>query len=136
MTARITILIVDDHPIVRQSMRAFLDVQPDLNVIGEAESGAQAVLLARESLPAVVLMDLTMPGMNGVEATQALKQVSPRSQVIVLTSSYEHDFIKPALQAGAISYILKDIRSRELAEAIRKAARGEAVLPAHIARSL
>jgi NarL family two-component system response regulator LiaR len=130
MTTPITILIVDDHRMVRQSIHAFLDAQPDLHVVGEAESGEKAVQLARDWLPDIVLMDLVMPGMNGVEATRAIMHVSPETRVVVLTSSQEDDYILPALQAGAISYTLKDIRARDLAEIIRKAIRGEAVLHA------
>src|SRR5438270_5098845 len=122
---RISILIVDDHSVVRQGVRAFLEAQADLSVVGEAESGEQAVQLAQKYLPDVVLMDLLMHGMNGVEATRLVKQVSPRSQVIVLTSYYEDENIFPALRAGAISYTLKDIHPTELVEAVRKAARGE-----------
>ncbi|MBA2394491.1 MAG: response regulator transcription factor [Ktedonobacteraceae bacterium] len=116
---RISILIVDDHSVVRQGVRAFLEAQADLSVVGEAESGAQAVQLAQKCLPDVVLMDLLMSGMNGVEATRLVKQVSPRSQVIVLTSYYEDENIFPALRAGALSYTLKDIHPTELIEAVR-----------------
>ncbi len=125
---RITVLIVDDHSVVRQGVRAFLEAQADLSVVGEAESGAQAVQIAQKYLPDVVLMDLLMTGMNGVEATRLVKQVSPLSQVIVLTSYYEDENIFPALRAGALSYTLKDIHPTELIDAVRKAARGEPVL--------
>jgi len=130
---RISVLIVDDHSVVRQGVRAFLDAQADLSVVGEAESGEQAVQLAQKYLPDVVLMDLLLPGMNGVEATRLVKQVSPRSQVIVLTSYYEDENIFPALRAGAISYTLKDIHPTELVEAVRKAARGESELHPRVA---
>ena len=130
---RISVLIVDDHSVVRQGIRAFLEAQADLSVVGEAESGEQAVQLAQKYLPDVVLMDLLMPGMNGVEATRLVKQVSPRSQVIVLTSYYEDENIFPALRAGAISYTLKDIHPTELVEAVRKAARGESELHPRVA---
>ena len=130
---RISVLIVDDHSVVRQGVRAFLEAQADLSVIGEAESGEQAVQLAQKYIPDVVLMDLLLPGMNGVEATRLVKQVSPRSQVIVLTSYYEDENIFPALRAGAISYTLKDIHPTELVEAVRKAARGESELHPRVA---
>ena len=130
---RISILIVDDHSVVRQGVRAFLEAQADLSVIGEAESGERAIQLAQQYLPDVVLMDLLMPGMNGVEATRQVKRVSPRSQVIVLTSYYEDENIFPALRAGALSYTLKDIHPTELVEAVRKAARGELVLHPRVA---
>ena len=130
---RISVLIVDDHSVVRQGVRAFLEAQADISVVGEAESGEQAVQLAQKYIPDVVLMDLLLPGMNGVEATRLVKQVSPRSQVIVLTSYYEDENIFPALRAGAISYTLKDIHPTELVEAVRKAARGESELHPRVA---
>jgi NarL family two-component system response regulator LiaR len=133
MTEQVTVLIVDDHSIVRQGIRAFLDALPDVRVLGEAESGEEAIKLVQEYIPDVVLMDLVMPGMNGVEATREIKRVSPRTQVIVLTSYYEDEHIFPALRAGAISYTLKDIRSGELVDIIRRAAQGESVLHPRIA---
>ncbi|HEX6817914.1 MAG TPA: response regulator transcription factor [Ktedonobacterales bacterium] len=129
----ITLMMVDDHAIVRQGVRAFLDTQPDLQVVGEAGSGEEAIALAGELAPDVVLMDLVMPGMDGVESTRLLKQVSPRSHVIVLTSYHEDEHIFPAIRAGALSYLLKDVAPHELADAIRKAARGEAVLHPRVA---
>jgi NarL family two-component system response regulator LiaR len=133
MTEPITLLIVDDHAIVRQGVRAFLETQPDLTVVGEAESGEVAIQLATEQAPDVVLMDLIMPGLDGVETTRRLKQVSPRSQIIVLTSFHEDEHIFPAIRAGALSYLLKDVAPRELADAVRKAAHGEAVLHPRVA---
>ncbi len=133
MIEPITLMIVDDHAIVRQGVRAFLDTQPDLKVVAEAGSGAEAIQLASEQAPDVVLMDLVMPEMDGVETTRRLKQVSPRSQVIVLTSYHEDEHIFPAIRAGALSYLLKDVAPAELAEAVRKAARGEAVLHPRVA---
>ncbi len=130
---KITVLIVDDHKIVRQGVRAFLETQPDIEVVGEAESGEAAIQLAAVHAPDVVLMDLVMPGMDGVEATRAVKRVSPRTHVIVLTSYHEDEHIFPAIRAGAISYLLKDVGPSELADAIRKAARGEAVLHPRVA---
>ncbi len=133
MSERITVLIVDDHSVVRQGVRAFLEAQPDMRIVGEADSGEAAIQQAEVQVPDVVLMDLILPGMNGVEATRQIKRVSPRTQVIVLTSFYEDEHIFPALRAGAISYILKDIRSSELAEIVRKAAQGESVLHPRVA---
>src|SRR5579859_957882 len=133
MAERISVLIVDDHDVVRQGIRAFLASQPDLEVVGEAASGAEAVRLAQEYIPDVVLMDLVMPGMTGVEATRAVKRISPRTQVVVLTSYHEDEHIFPALRAGALSYTLKDIRSSELAGIIRQAAQGESVLHPRVA---
>lgn len=133
MTELITVLIVDDHKVVRQGVRAFLETQPDLVVVGEAESGEEAVRLVTEHVPDVVLMDLVMPGVDGVEATLQVKQVSPRTQVIVLTSYHQDEHIFPAIRAGALSYLLKDVGSAELADAVRKAAAGEAVLHPRVA---
>ena len=133
MTDRISILIADDHALVRQGVRAFLDTQPDLEVLGEAENGAQAVEMAANLVPDVVLMDLVMPGMDGVEATRLIKRASPRTQVVMLTSYHEDEHIFPAIRAGALSYVLKDLSPRELAEVVRKASHGEAVLHPKVA---
>jgi NarL family two-component system response regulator LiaR len=129
----ISVLLVDDHQVVRQGVRAFLDAMNDIEVVAEAESGEEAVRLSAEHVPDVVLMDLLMPGMDGVEATRKVKDVSPRTQVVVLTSYHQDEHIFPALQAGAISYILKDVEMVELAEAIRQAAQGQATLHPRVA---
>jgi NarL family two-component system response regulator LiaR len=129
----ITILIVDDHAVVRRGARAFLEAQPDFAVVGDVGSGGEAVLVAADLAPDVVLMDLVMPGMDGVQATRLVKQKSPCSQVIVLTSYHEDEHIFPAIRAGALSYLLKDIGLPDLADAIRKAARGEVVMHPRIA---
>lgn len=133
MTDPITVLLVDDHKVVRQGVRAFLQTQPDIQVIAEADSGEAAVTLAVDYAPDVVLMDLVMPGMDGVEATRRLKQVSPRTQVIVLTSYHQDEHIFPAIRAGALSYLLKDVEPAALAEAVRRAAGGDAVLHPRVA---
>jgi len=130
----ITVLLVDDHEVVRRGVHAYLDAQPQFNVVGEAGLGAQAVQLAAELVPDVVLMDLVMPGMDGVEATRRVKDVSPRSQIVVLTSYHQDEHIFPALQAGAISYILKDVKMEDLARAVSRAARGEATLHPRVAK--
>jgi two-component system, NarL family, response regulator LiaR len=133
MTEPIRILLVDDHEVVRKGVRAFFDVQEGIEVIGEAGSGARAVKMVEELVPDVVLMDLIMPGMDGVEATRLVKNLSPRTQIVVLTSYHEDEHIFPALQAGALSYILKDVKMDELAEAVFKAAKGEATLHPRVA---
>jgi two-component system, NarL family, response regulator LiaR len=133
MTDKISVLLTDDHALVRQGIRAFLELQPDLTVLGEANSGETGVAMAAELVPDVVLMDLVMPGIGGVEATRQVKQVSPHSQIIVLTSYHEDEYIFPALRAGALSYVLKDVGPDELAETVRKAARGESVLHPRVA---
>lgn len=130
---KISILIVDDHEVVRQGLRAYLDAQPGFIVIGEASSGEDAEKLAADLLPDVVLMDLVMSGVGGVEATRKIKDLTPRTQIVVLTSYHQDEFIFPALQAGAISYVLKDVMMDDLVDAIHKAAQGEAVLHPRVA---
>jgi len=131
-----TVMLVDDHAIVRSGIRAYLEVLPDIEIIAEAESGTQAVKLAEQMAPDVVLMDLKMPEMDGVEATWRVRQVSPRSQIIILTSYHEDSHIFPAIKAGALSYMLKNIGPEELANAIHSAAKGEATLSPKIASRL
>ncbi len=133
MSEPIRLLLVDDHKIVRQGVRAFFDAHEGIDVIGEAGSGAEAVKMVEERVPDVVLMDLIMPGMDGVEATRLAKSISPRTQIVVLTSYHDDEHIFPALQAGALSYILKDVEMDELAEAVFKASRGEATLHPQVA---
>jgi NarL family two-component system response regulator LiaR len=133
MSEPITVLLVDDHQMVRQGVRAFLDTQPDIQVVGEAAEGETALGLAIEHAPDVVLMDLIMPGMDGVEATRRIKTASPRTQVIVLTSYHQDEHIFPAIRAGALSYILKNVGSAELGDIVRRAAAGEAVLHPKVA---
>lgn len=128
MSEEITVVLTDDHALVRQGVRAFLETQPDLKVVGEAGSGEEAVVLCETLAPDVVLMDLLMPGIGGVEATRRVKAISPRTQVIVLTSYHEDEHVVPAIRAGALSYLLKDVTPGELAAAIRKAAAGEVSL--------
>jgi len=133
MAEPIRIVLVDDHKIVRQGVRAFFDAQEGIDVVGEAGSGEEAVKMVEERVPDVVLMDLIMPGMDGVEATRLAKSISPRTQIVVLTSYHDDEHIFPALQAGALSYILKDVEMDELADAVFKAARGEATLHPKVA---
>lgn len=133
MNNLITILLVDDHEIVRQGVRAFLEAHDEFEIVGETNNGAEAVKMVEEFVPDVVLMDLIMPGMDGVEATRLIKNVSPRSQIVVLTSYHEDEHIFPALKAGALSYLLKDVKMDDLAETIQKAAIGDVVLHPHVA---
>ena len=133
MDEKITVLIVDDHDMVRQGALGYLEAQKDIAVVGEAANGIQAVEQVKELIPDVVLMDLVMPGMDGVEATRKIKDLSPRTQIIVLTSFHDDEHIFPALKAGAISYLLKDIKAGELVEAILRAARHEATLHPRVA---
>ena len=130
---KITVLLVDDHEIVRNGVRAVLDLQSDIVVVAEASSGAAAIEQAEQHAPDVVLMDIVMPEMDGIVATRKLKAISPTSQVIVLTSFHDDQHIFPAIKAGALSYLLKDIDAAYLASAIRQAAKGEATLHPAIA---
>jgi DNA-binding NarL/FixJ family response regulator len=132
----ITVLLVDDHPVVRAGLRGMLEAEPDLDVVGEAGSGAEAVALARAVRPDVILMDLRMPGTDGVWATERILAETKRSKVVVLTT-YETDAdILRAVAAGAAGYLLKDATRAELAGAIRAAARGETVLAPSVAGRL
>lgn len=132
----ISLIIVDDHKIVRDGICAYLDTIPEIEVIAQAESGSQAVELAENLAPDVVLMDLIMPGMDGVEATWRVRQVSPRTKVVILTSFHEDSNIFPAIKAGALSYVLKSIDPEELAEVVKSAAEGEAILDSKVAARL
>ncbi len=127
-------LLVDDHKIVRQGVRAYLQTLADIEVVAEADSGQASVAAAEKHQPDVVLMDLEMPGeIDGIEATRRIRKLRSETQVIVVTSHHQDEYIFPAVRAGAISYLLKDIEPEELADAIRKAARGEAMLDSRVA---
>lgn len=130
----IKVLLVDDHKIVRQGVRAFLHTLADIQVIAEADSGAAALEAVEQHQPDVVLMDLEMPGdLDGIAATRLIRKGRPGTRVIVVTSHHQDEYIFPAVRAGAISYLLKDVEPDELAAAIRKAAQGEAVLDSRVA---
>ena len=133
---KIKILIVDDHQVVRHGLRTFLDLNDDIQVVGEAADGQEAVELAEKLLPDVILMDLVMPYMDGIEATGRIKALGSGAKVIALTSFAEDDKIFPAIQAGASSYLLKDVSPDALVEAIRAAHRGEARLHPEVLRKL
>ncbi len=133
---KISVLLIDDHRVVRQGLRDFLELHATIDVVGEASSGEEGIQLACELLPDVVLMDLVMSGIDGVEATRRLTRVSPSSRVIVLTSFADDDKIFPAIKAGAISYLLKDVSPEELAHAVHAARRNEAVLHPDVAARL
>ena len=133
---KIRVMIVDDHQVVRQGLRTFLELQPDLVVVGEAGNGQEAVEMARQLQPDIVLMDLVMPVLDGIAATRQVKALGGQTQVIALTSFTEDDKVIPAIQAGASSYLLKDVSPKELVEAIRATQRGEARLHPNITRKL
>ena len=133
---KIKVLIVDDHQVVRQGLRTFLELQEDVLVVGEAGDGQEAVEMVHQLNPNVVLMDLVMPRLDGISATRQVKSLDSDIKVIALTSFTEDDKVFPAIQAGASSYLLKDVSPEDLVEAIRAVYRGEARLHPDIARKL
>src|SRR3972149_1892352 len=133
---KIKVLIVDDHQVVRQGLRTFLELQDDIVVVGEAGDGLQAVEMVQQHQPDVVLMDLVMPRLDGIAATRQVKSLAADVKVIALTSFTEDEKVFPAIQAGASSYLLKDVSPDELVEAIRAAYRGEVRLHPDITRKL
>lgn len=132
----ISVLIVDDHPVVRRGLRTFLELHEDVRVVAEASNGSDAVSLAEELVPDVVLMDLVLPDLDGIEATRRIRSVSPSTRVIVLTSFADDDKVFPAIKAGATAYLLKDAEPQQLVEAVRLASRGEPLLHPKIAARL
>jgi NarL family two-component system response regulator LiaR len=133
---RIRVMIVDDHAVVRSGLSAFLMAYDDLEYVGEAAGGADAVQRCAALKPDVVLMDLVMPGMDGAEATRRIKETCPEVRVIVLTSYKEDDLVQSALKAGALSYLLKNVSAEDLAGAIREAHAGRPTLAPEAAQVL
>jgi len=136
MSDPIRVLIADDHPVVRQGLRGFLETYADITVIAEADNGAQAVALALEHVPDVILMDLLMPEMDGIEAIEQVMAASPATRIIVLTSYSEDEYLFPAMRAGAVGYQLKDADPLDLVSAIRAAVRGQTTLHPSVAARL
>jgi DNA-binding NarL/FixJ family response regulator len=132
----VRIVVADDHAVVRQGLRLFLDLQPDLTVVGEASDGAEALEQVKALRPDLVLMDLSMPGTDGVQATRAVRAELPETKVLVLTSFAGDEQVVAALQAGAAGYLLKDSRPEEVAEAVRSVSRGDPFLDGESLRSL
>jgi DNA-binding NarL/FixJ family response regulator len=128
MAASIRVLIVDDHEIVREGLATLLIEEVTVEVVGQAPTGAEAVTLATLLRPDVILMDLIMPEMDGIEATRRIRRASPASQILVLTSFVDDQHVRDAIEAGAIGYLLKDVLKADLLRAIRTAAQGEPVL--------
>jgi DNA-binding NarL/FixJ family response regulator len=132
----VRVMIVDDHAVVREGLRNFLGMVSGIRVTGEAAGGAEALAAVPRAKPQVVLMDLVMPGMDGIETTRRMHQEHPEVAIIILTSFAEDDKLFPAIRAGAASYLLKDVGPRELADTILAAARGEVRLAPEVARRL
>lgn len=132
----IHILLVDDHAVVRQGLKMFFDLDPDLEVVGEAENGEEAIRLTRELNPDVVLMDLLMPVMDGIAAIAIIRRDFPETEVIALTSVLEDEAVMKAMRAGAIGYLLKDTQAEELRRAIKAAAAGQVQLSPQAAARL
>lgn len=135
-SSKIRVLIVDDHAVVRQGLRTFIDIQDDMQVVGEGEDGAQAVELAMRLQPDIVLLDLVMPQMDGVEATRQILECSPKSRVLILTSFGEDDKVFPAIRGGAQGYLLKNIHPNDLIQAVRETHQGKVQLHPDIAKKL
>lgn len=134
MTDKIKILVVDDHPVVRKGMIALLETEPDLQIVGEASNGKEAVEKALQLRPNVVLMDLVMPEVDGIEATRRIKEVADEVNILVLTSFSSKDKVIPSLNAGAIGYMLKDANPSDLIRAIHQVAIGEGALHPSVTR--
>jgi DNA-binding NarL/FixJ family response regulator len=132
----IRVLLVDDHSVVRQGLRSFLELLDDIQIVGEASGGAEAVDLAIQLSPDIVLMDLVMPGMNGIEATRQICARCTSTKVIALTSFLADEHIYPALAAGASGYLLKDVTPSELVQAIRTVYQGKAELHPEVAKRI
>ncbi len=124
----ISVLIVDDQAIVREGLRSMLSLEPDLKIVGEAESGEQAVRLVLRLTPQVVLMDVRMPGMDGLTALEQVKSVAPKTSVIMVTLYDDHDYLLRAVVAGAAGYVLKDASREDLVRAVRITAEGGAII--------
>lgn len=136
MKKAITILMAEDHVLVRESIRQSLEREPNFKVIGEAGDGAEAVAMAKKLKPDVILMDISMPKLNGIEATKQIKKFQPSAVILILTAYDYEQYIFPLLEAGAAGYLLKDVTSRELINAINTVHKGDVVLHPVIARKL
>ncbi len=134
MADKISVLLVDDHSLVRRGFRRILEDEPDMNVVGEAADGAQAIKLADELLPKVIVMDCAMPGMNGLDATRQILAKHPEALVLMLSMHPEETLVRQALDAGARGYVLKNAVDLELGMAIRRVVAGETVLDSQLKR--
>jgi NarL family two-component system response regulator LiaR len=132
--ARITILLAEDHAVVREGLVELIRRETDMEVIGEASNGEEAIRLAKQLKPDIILMDIGMPGVNGIEATTRLKEIMPNTRILVLTAYDNPEFVAAMIEAGAVGYLLKNVRGKELTSAIRSAYEGESVLHPAIAK--
>ena len=135
MTPKIALVLADDHEVVRKGLTAFLEIARDIDVMGVAGSGIEVVAAVKKHLPDVVLLDLLMPDQPAVETVRQIKEVSPRSQIVMLTSHEGDEYVAPMTQAGATSYLLKDTSPEELILAVRKAAIGESTISPRVAKA-
>lgn len=132
----IRVMVVDDHEMVRKGLISYLLTEPDIELVGEASSGREAIRLAREKRPDVILMDLIMENGNGIEATKEILSFYPECKIIIITSFYDDEQVFPAIEAGALSYLLKTARADEVISAIRKAIKGETVIEPKVANKM
>jgi DNA-binding NarL/FixJ family response regulator len=136
MTEEIRILLADDHTVVRQGFRALLETEPDLTVVGEAETGRQAVLMTKQLIPDVTLMDIAMPMLNGLEAIRQIAKEVPKTKVLVLSSYNDDEYVRQLTEAGAVGYLLKQTTAAELIRAVHEAHRGKTFFSPAIAKRL
>lgn len=133
---KIKVLLADDHNVVRQGLRALLAVEPDIEIVGEADTGRQAVMLAKKLLPDVVVMDIAMPLLNGLEATRQITAQVPSTKVLILSTYSEDDYVQQLTEAGAAGYLVKQTAAQDLLKAIREAHKGNAFFSPSIAKRL
>jgi DNA-binding NarL/FixJ family response regulator len=132
----IQILLVDDHTIFRAGIRVLLEMQPDFKVVGEAEDGAKALALVRELQPEIILMDIAMPGVDGLSATRQIKEIAPTAKIILLTQHENKEYIQPALKIGAAGYVLKRAAADELVMAIRSVHQGKSFIDSNVTSTI
>ncbi|MBN8209351.1 response regulator transcription factor [Bacillus sp. NTK071] len=136
MTNNVNLMIVDDHDMVRKGLKAYLLTEPDFRIVGEASNGREAVSIAKEMKPDVILMDLIMPEMTGIEATREIMAHYPSIKIIIITSFYDDEQVFPAIEAGAFSYLLKTASADEIISTIRKAVLEESVIEQKVAQRM
>ncbi len=133
---KIKVLLADDHTVVRQGLKALLGAEPDIEIVGEAENGRQSIQMAKELQPDVIVMDIAMPSLNGLEATRQITRAQPKTKVIILSSYSDDEYVQQLTEAGAAGYLVKQTAANELLKAIREAQRGNAYFSPAIAKRL